>query len=288
LGLNIVLGFLPTVLVLISEACFKQGGRAWSQHQLQQLYFIFLVVFQLLVVSIANSLVHALVDFVHNPLTLVERLSFGMCRTTHFFLNIFVLQWTTLGLEFTRYVQLIKYFLWKKICATAQEASDYSEPEDQDYYGIGARNARCASIFVIGVAFVSLCPLISLLALISFVLIRIFLGYQVVYAETRKPDIGGHFWVTSLKQCHYGLLIYVLCMTGVLIERARTRVPGAVAFCSIFYLIESIYVFEQRFYWKTICHEQVMEAQRQDEEAKAEASRKPTRSTYKQPELIED
>mmetsp|Transcript_34819 Transcript_34819/g.110582 ORF Transcript_34819/g.110582 Transcript_34819/m.110582 type:complete len:1103 (+) Transcript_34819:78-3386(+) len=288
LGLNIVLGFLPTVLVLISQACFKQTANAWAQLRLQKLYFLFLVVFQLLIVSMASSMMNAMVDFAQNPLSLVDRLSMGMCRTTHFFLSVFVIQWAAMGMEHTRYVQLIKYMLFKKTYATSLDAAIAAEPEDQDYYGIGARSARVASIFVIGLAFVSLCPLISLMSLISFCLLRVLLGYHVVYAETRKADIGGHFWVTMLKHCQVGMIIYVICMTGVLAERSGSRYPALIAASSLVYVIESMIVFDGKFFWESICHEQVMQAQREAEEGKAVDVREPTRESYIQPELIDE
>jgi len=288
LGLNIVLGFLPTVLVLISQACFKQTANASSQLGLQKLYFLFLVVFQLLIVSMASSMMNAMVDFAHNPLSLVDRLSMGMCRTTHFFLSVFVIQWAAMGMEHTRYVQLIKYILFKQTCATSLDAAIAAEPEDQDYYGIGARSARVASIFVIGLAFVSLCPLISLMSLISFCLLRVLVGYHVVYAETRKADLGGHFWVTMLKHCQVGMIIYVVCMTGVLAERSGSRYPALIAASSLVYVIQSMIVFEGKFFWESICHEQVMQAQREQENGKAVDVREPTRESYIQPELIDE
>jgi hypothetical protein len=288
MGLNLVLSFLPTILVLISAMCFQKKAHAWSQHQLQKYYFFFLIVFQLLVVSMANSLLGAMKDTVADPLSLVERLSNGMAQTTHFYLNIFASQWTVIGMEHTRMVQLIKYHLWKKMTSTPQEASEGAEPEDQDYYGMGARSARYTSLFVIGLAFASLCPLICVMAFVTFAIMRLVVGYQVVYAETKKPDLGGSFWVTSLKHLQLGLLIYIICMTGVLAERSDSTYPSLLAGSSVLYLIESILLFDNKFYWEAISREQVIEAQ--DNEARGDiySYRKSLRDNYIQPELTGD
>jgi len=286
--LNLVLSFLPTVLVLISQLCFQKRAHAWSQHQLQKYYFFFLIVFQLLVVSMANSLFGAVKDTISDPLSLVERLSQGMAQTTHFFLNIFASQWTVMGMEHTRLVQLIKYHLWRKMTSTPQEAIAGSEPEDQDYYGMGARSARYTSLFVIALAFSSLCPLICVMAFVTFCIMRLVVGYQVVYAENKKPDLGGSFWVTSLKHLQLGLIIYICCMAGVLAERSDSAYPSYLAGSALLYMLESMYVFEGKFYWEAISQEQVISSQEDESLGDVFRYRKATRDTYVQPELADD
>jgi len=288
LGLNIVVAFLPTMLVLITSSCFRLKAYAWAQQLLQRWYFMFLIVFQLFVVTISSSLEQATMDTIENPLSLVEKLSYGMCRTTHFFLSIFVIQWASVGMEVTRYTQLIKYILWKKALESPLEAHNIAEPEDQDYYGMGARTARYTSFFVIGLAFVSLCPLISIIAFIYFLFIRMLIGYQVVFAETKKPDLGGEFWVTSMKHCQFGVLVYILVMTAALYQRADSPYPAAIAGLSLIHWVDSVIAFNDKFCWESLSQEEVIAIQQQEELGQAHQMRKALRGTYIQPELVDD
>lgn len=53
-----------------------------------------------------------------------------------------------------------------------ETARSMSEPEDQDFYGIGSRSTRWTTNLVITIVFSSISPLISLLGLINFFICR--------------------------------------------------------------------------------------------------------------------
>lgn len=293
MALSLVLGFIPTILMLISHSCFKLRAAAWAQLHLQRWYFTFLLVFQLIVVSFTDTLYETMKLTVKDPLMIARGFSLGLCETTHFFLSIFVLQWASTSIEMLRIVQLFKYLAFKKVYDTPQEAAEKSEPEDQDYYGIGARNARYTSLFVMGVTFISLCPLMAVVAWINFFLIYLCIGYSVVFAETKKPDLGGEFWVQSLKHIQVGLIFYIAGMTGVLIARANDVGPGLVAGSAAIYMMESMVVFKDKFQWKTIPHMQMMSLDKEDMHPTDMAAnacvpkRTCTRKSYLQPELCD-
>merc|ERR1719379_368053 len=103
-----------------------------------------------------------------------------------------------------------------------------SEPEDQDFYGLGGRSARFAFMLSLTLAFCSLSPLINILGFINFWMCRKCYGYLCVFCETRKPDLGGVFYVEQLTHVMEGLFIYIILMTGVLLERDQTVWPGVV------------------------------------------------------------
>merc|ERR1719215_1189160 len=56
-----------------------------------------------------------------------------------------------------------------------------------------------------------------------------------MYAEGLKGDSGGVYWVQNLKAVQLSLLIYILLMTGVLYERATSKLCGTVAMGSLIY-----------------------------------------------------
>mmetsp|Transcript_133012 Transcript_133012/g.331907 ORF Transcript_133012/g.331907 Transcript_133012/m.331907 type:complete len:937 (+) Transcript_133012:77-2887(+) len=285
MGLNLVLSFLPTTLVLITTLCFQHKARSWFQRDLQKFYFFFLLVFQLLVVSMANTLASSVLDTVEDPLSLIGRLAAGMSQSSTFFLTVFASQWTVISMENMRFVQFIKYRLGTRTQAP-EEAKAAAEPEDQDYYGMGARSARYTVLFITGLCFVSLSPLICVVAFMTFALMRLVVGYQVVFAETHKPDLGGDFWVMSLKQVQYGVLIYILCMVGMLAERGGSLLPAALAGVSLIYQLNSIRVFAGRFHWASVTHSELVKLTQKEKKGELTLKRRRAlRNTYVQPEL---
>ena len=127
-----------------------------------------------------------------------------------------------------------------------------SEPEDQDYYGIGSRSARFAINLCVGIIYGTMSPPINLLCFIEFLICRVVYGYLTPFAETKKPDLGGVFWVHKLKHVFVGCMIYSIVMTGVLLGRATTNGPGLIAAPSIFYVMHSMRTFERAFCWEKL------------------------------------
>merc|ERR1719277_2785132 len=120
-----------------------------------------------------------------------------------------------------RYVNLTKFRVAEALYSQA-DAKLLAEPEDQDYYGIGSRSARWTINMSIGIVFGTLSPPIFMLTLINFAFSRVIYGYLISYAETKKPDLGGIFYVTKLRGLFIGSIIYTILMTGVLTQRAAT------------------------------------------------------------------
>merc|ERR1719392_280255 len=118
-----------------------------------------------------------------------------------------------------RHVMLAKFFAFSALYEE-EEARKKSEPEDQDYYGIGSRSARFTINLVLGVVYGTLCPPMNVLCWVNFYLCRLFYGYLIPFAESKKPDLGGPFWVESLKHLFVANIIYCIGMFGVLHQRA--------------------------------------------------------------------
>jgi len=102
---------------------------------------------------------------------------------------------------------LIKYLGFRQLYDDDM-AFKLSEPEDQDYYGMGSRSARFTINMVIGVVYGTLCPPMTILVFVNFYTCRFVYGYLIVFQETKKPDLGGAFWVSSLKHMFVGNIIY--------------------------------------------------------------------------------
>merc|ERR1719375_2497274 len=152
-----------------------------------------------------------------------------------------------------RYQQLFKYkFLFLPLYKDSEKARAASEPENQDYYGMGSRSARFTINMVIGIVYSTLSPTVALLAAMNFACCRLFYGYLIPFAETKKPDLGGVFWVTKLEHVFIGNCIYCVLMTGVLFGRAPSAIPGIVVAPTIFYVLWSLGRFKEAFSWENL------------------------------------
>merc|ERR1719335_1372295 len=171
-------------------------------------------------------------------------------------MNFLVLQWVTHAMILMRYVPLSKFKAWS-VLFPEEEAREMSEPEDQDYYGLGSRSARFTINLVIGIVYGTLSPPINLLVFINFAVCRLLYGYLIPFAETKKADLGGPFWVAQLEHLFIGNIIYCICMIGVLSGRATTMGPAFIAMPSLLYVIWSFRRFKTAFSWEKLAFQDV-------------------------------
>jgi hypothetical protein len=277
MGLQIMVAFLPTILLLIFRSFFILKADAWSQTRLQKWYFWFQIVFVILITAIGDSVVEFTTTIFTDPIAVFGMLAETMPHATHFYMNFLVLQWTTHAMNLLRYVPLSKFLGFRNIFEE-EEARAKAEPEDQDYYGLGSRSARFTINMVIGIVYSTLSPTVALLACMNFFCCRLFYGYLIPFAETKKPDLGGVFWVTSLEHVFIGNCIYCVLMTGVLFGRAPTAIPGVAVAPTIFYVLWSLGRFKEAFAWENLPFEVVAEP--------SDVKKRAMAGEYIQPELI--
>jgi hypothetical protein len=250
-----MVAFLPTFLILIFKTFFTLKDEANSQKLLQNWYFIFQLVFVILVTAIGSSMMQFLETLVESPTQIFPLLADTMPFATHFYMNYLVLQWASHTMVLTRYIPLAKYWIFRRMYDDAT-AREMSEPEDQDYYGIGSRSCRFTINLCIGIIYGTLSPPICLLTWIEFAVCRGVYGYLIPFAETRKADLGGQFWVQQLRHVFTGTIIYCIVMTGVLLGRASTNGPGIVAAPALFYVLHRAKQFETSS-WETLPYKEL-------------------------------
>jgi len=252
LSLMLFLAFLPSVFLFIFRTFFTLKADIFAQHKLQIWYFFFNFFFVVLVTTIGKSILLTFAKILERPSYALEIMADNMPTATHFYMDFLMLQWGEQAVIFLRHMNLIKYLFFLSF-HDEEQAKKLAEPEDQDYYGIGARSARFTVNMLIGIIFSTLSPLIAILTLILFYICRLFYGYLVVFAEDRKPDLGGMFYVTALRHLMIGLCVYNLLMIGVLspspIGRAASSIPMFIALPSIFYTVYCYFHFSNGFMW---------------------------------------
>jgi len=217
------------------------------------------VVFVLLVTALGTSIWTFIGDILESPTSVLFILAASLPNTSFFYMNYVILQWATSILNMLRYINLLKFLAWKAV-VQEDRAKMKSEPEDGDYYGIGSRSARLTLILVIGMVFSIISPLILVFVFVFFFINRLVYGYLMVFAETRKPDLGGTFWMMQLKHVNLSIPIFVVTMSGCLWSSGAAVVgPGLFSLASL-----GLWLYEySRFVdviWETLCFRAVVEA----------------------------
>eukprot|EP00930_Biecheleria_cincta_P068146 TRINITY_DN5529_c0_g1_i1.p1 TRINITY_DN5529_c0_g1~~TRINITY_DN5529_c0_g1_i1.p1 ORF type:complete len:892 (+),score=120.16 TRINITY_DN5529_c0_g1_i1:38-2677(+) len=276
-GLNLVLSLLPTVLMWIFYSFWTMQAHAWSQVMLQHWYFYFLIISTLLAQAIGDRAIEILQNFLQHPYSAIDLLATKIPAYSHFFISYMCVQWFTHALNITRYFQLMKYCFLRLFYAP-KIAHGLSEPEDQDYYGIGSRYARFTFQLVIWMCFSIMSPIMVLPALVNFAICDLCYGYLLVYAETRKPDLGGVFFVGAMKQLQHGLVLMILGMTGLLAMYSASKVPAYLAASSLIFVGYTYYKFCHEIRWELLDFNDFLDP-------KGFGTRPPTKNCYIQPEL---
>jgi len=256
-ALKFLMSLLPAVLMTIIRQIRILKAGTWAQLRLQNRLFSFEIVFVLFIVTLGSSISGTLRVILDHPQHTVVILATSLPQVSHFYLNYVILGWFTVALEFSRYWNCLM-FLCQRLFWNPEIARQKSEPEDQVYYGMGARMAKIAVMATLAVVFMQVLPVIGLVTWVFFGISSIFYSYLMVFAETRKPDLGGEFWVASVRHTFFALLIYVLLMTGTLSLKAEGRYAAGATVCSIFLLFLAWQRFKQ-LNWEILPFETVAE-----------------------------
>eukprot|EP00419_Tripos_fusus_P049878 CAMPEP_0172824790 /NCGR_PEP_ID=MMETSP1075-20121228/18238_1 /TAXON_ID=2916 /ORGANISM="Ceratium fusus, Strain PA161109" /LENGTH=800 /DNA_ID=CAMNT_0013666129 /DNA_START=142 /DNA_END=2544 /DNA_ORIENTATION=+ len=229
--LNLLMGLVPSLFALVIGKCLGEKSNAWTQHRIQMWMFPFLLTFVLLVVAAGD----AFVSVWRASAVWSEILDTGVCsklastlpHVSNFYLKFVTLELSVESMSLTRYMNLFKFLWWRRKYGP-EKARDFAEPEDQDVDGIGNRCARSSLILACILVFSVIEPMMCILGLLYFCLVRIYYGYLLVFAETHKPDLGGVFWSAQLRHLHQGLFIYVALMVGMLLNCSGSHRPAVV------------------------------------------------------------
>jgi len=189
------------------------------------------------------GLLQTVTFLVRNPLEIFPRLAEKMPTTTHFYLEYLVVQCSVQALNITRYWVLGHYYF--SFIQDKELARKEAEPEDQAYYGIGSLSARSTLNLTIALVFCTLTPIICVVATVVFFIARLVHVYLSIYAETRKPDIGGDYFFRQLLHTQQSLFLYITLMTGVLTKLSDSWVPSAISALSFWYLMVSYNRFKR-------------------------------------------
>jgi hypothetical protein len=281
IGLTIMVDFLPTLLVLIFTNCFSVYDKSGQQYKLTVWYFWMNMLFVVLVTAVGTSFMSFVKTLANDPLKIFHLLATTMPNCTHYYMNYLGMQWYSMAMQLTRYMGVIKYRVFIRH-HPEEEARNLAEPEDQDYYGIGSRTARFSTLVTIGIVYGTLSPPCSVLAWLTVLWMRTLFGYQFVFNETRKPDLGGAFFARALHNMYVALHIYFILMCGVLYIRGNDCGPAIVAFCGWVYVFFSQAKFS-KLKWEYVEIDHLF-----DEKYTKGTKPRALHGQYKQPEMYDE
>jgi len=249
-GLQLMMCMLPTFLSLIFDYCLRLKSTAWTQHTMQVWYYWMQLLFVLVVTTLSQNVKQISATMVQQPSAIFSVVSETLPFAARFYINYLVLQWMSHSMGLTRYFSLFKF---KAACSLfdEKEAKVRAEPEDQDFSGIGSRSARSTVSLTVAIIFGTLCPFINLVAFIDFAICRVVYGYLLCFAETKKTDLGGVYWVTMLEHLFVACMIYSVLMTMVLATQAASLGPAVVAAPSLVWVLMSKAKFT-RYRWRVL------------------------------------
>jgi hypothetical protein len=284
IGLTIMVDFLPTILVLIFTNCFSVYDKSNQQYKLTVWYFWMNILFVVLVTALGTSFMSFVKTIANDPLKIFHLFATTMPNCTHYYMNYLGMQWYSMAMQLTRYMNVIKFKVFSRH-HDDEQARELSEPEDQDYYGIGSRTARFSTLMTIAVVYGTLSPPCSVLGWVTMIWVRTLFGYIFVWNEKRKPDLGGVFFHRALVNMYIALHVYFVLMLGVLYIRGNDCVPAVIAFCGWVYVIQSHLKFN-KYKWE---HIQVQELVMRGEDRKLQNRyTKVLHGRYIQPELYDE
>eukprot|EP00405_Crypthecodinium_cohnii_P012047 CAMPEP_0206427778 /NCGR_PEP_ID=MMETSP0324_2-20121206/5248_1 /ASSEMBLY_ACC=CAM_ASM_000836 /TAXON_ID=2866 /ORGANISM="Crypthecodinium cohnii, Strain Seligo" /LENGTH=1067 /DNA_ID=CAMNT_0053893133 /DNA_START=63 /DNA_END=3267 /DNA_ORIENTATION=- len=212
LVLRVFLAFLPTLMLMIIYNFLNLKGGCNAQLMMQNRYFAFMLVFVVLVSALNHTLIHSLVDLADNPNHIFVMFS-KLPSSSNFYSSYLILGWFTLVITLLRPSNLVLYLYYKHWGGLAPSAArEMSEPEDQNGDGMGARMAVGTIMMSISLIFSNCSPLIVPAGLGYFCIATETFRWRILYTETRKPDLGGAFWVLGLKHLYLSLTIYIVLM----------------------------------------------------------------------------
>lgn len=276
LMMTLVLLFLPMLLGLVLPLFFPQKSQAFAQYLLQRVYYPMLFFFAVVFNCLGFSMLESVRDVFSTPQRVHNWIVQQWIDSSTFYVKFLALQWITMSVGLLRLVPMAK-FCWYRRKYHPALTRELSEPEDPSLYGIGSRSAYLAFLATVTLIFCQISPLVGVLGFHTFAFNRVIYGYLLVFTETRKPDLGGMYFVQQLRQLFLGLHVFAILMAGYITYNSNQVGPTVLAWVGFLLLLYLYFVDFMRIQWETLPAE--------DMDLMGRASRPSTRTTYLQPEL---
>ncbi|THG99126.1 hypothetical protein EW026_g3170 [Hermanssonia centrifuga] len=197
----IVQNSLPSVAMISLNAClpfllegltYLQGYRArsWIEYSLLKKYFLFLLINVVFIFLFASTYWQLVRDLANSPMKIPEKLAAALQqgRARHFFLSYVMLQ-------------------------------DYAELNAPPMINYGVVYPQAILIFVITLLYSVIQPLILIFGAIYFGSAYVVYKYKLLFVFYKPYESQGQAWPITFTRLIWGLIIYLVFMSGIFILR---------------------------------------------------------------------
>lgn len=271
--------FLPYILFFIITNFFTVKAQSWAQLRLERWYVAFLLTFVVLFTIVGRSALIAIVSLAEGPADLFRLLAMSLPGVSHFYLNYLALDWFSTSIQLLRHGNIFNFWFYRFVRWMKPEvAKSFSEPENQAFFGMGARFGHGVLVATIAIVLCTCSPSIILIGWVTMFVGETVYAYLLMTVESKKADTGGRFWIDAMTQLFFCILLYTVLMIGILC-RQQMPIPIALSSCSLIVLYRAWERF-QNLSWEKLPLEAVAE------KAKRERGAAPQQGDYIQEECL--
>ncbi|KAI7857049.1 hypothetical protein BDC45DRAFT_603621 [Circinella umbellata] len=223
---GIIQGILPAVALAILVAMVpivfkylsKQEGipqKSMVDLSLLHKYFFFLFIDVVLVSTIVGGAAQAISQIIGNPLSIINILAESLPKASTFFITYVLLQSLNgTGQAILRAVPLILSYLLPFLSTTPRDI--YMQKAKCPTITLGTLVPSHTVIFVLGLLYSTIAPLILPFVCLFFYLSYFIYLYQFLYLYEMEYESGGLAFPRAIRQVYIGLFTWQLTMVGLL------------------------------------------------------------------------
>ncbi|TPX68343.1 hypothetical protein SpCBS45565_g03155 [Spizellomyces sp. 'palustris'] len=226
----ILFSLLPMILRFLSKFAGEMTNTAVEKTLINQ-YYGFLVFNVLLIVTISGSVFQAIQTIIDNPPKVFEILARSIPGVSTFFVNyVILLALSGPAGELLQIANLIlKPLKLRFLASTPRAIWRQSQPL---VYSSGVPMASHSFIATVGVTYMTIAPLVSIMCLMYFGFWYIAYSYQMQYVYTTKNQTGGLYLYAAAKQLFVALYIHELVIAGLFLLKTAW-IQAALAFLAL-------------------------------------------------------
>ncbi|EGN97135.1 hypothetical protein SERLA73DRAFT_169572 [Serpula lacrymans var. lacrymans S7.3] len=269
---SVVMITLNALLPFILEALtYVQGYRArsWIEYSLMRKYFLFLLVNVVFIFLLASTYWQLVQDLANSPAKIPEKLAEALSqgRARHFFLSyvilqglgIMPLQLLNLGIVLPRLI--LRIFFTR----TPRDFAELNAPPMVNY---GVVYPQAILMFVITLLYSVVQPMIVIFGAIYFGMAYVVYKYKLLFVFYKPYESQGQAWPLTFIRLIWGILIFLVFMTGIFILRKSYVLSSLLAPLILGTLLWSWYI-DKTFkpLSKFVCLSSVFEVERGEETA---------------------
>lgn len=267
---GVIEGFLPSLILVALQQVLPyllyylsvlQGIESHSYIQMSILkkYYYFILFNFFLILTFANSIFSILSDLIDQPKRIFILLGESIPQVSTFYISYILLRSLTLfPMQLSRivplcYLSIYKYFYTN----TPRSRYELTRPPQIQY---GVEYADHLLIFLIGIIYACVSPIILPFSALFFGLGYIVVKYQLIYVYISQWESGGQFWPIIYPRMLIGLLVAQFTLIGLFLLKNGwyqyiLALPLPVITYWFYYSIQLKYNYKSQYLCVNECHQ---------------------------------